>query len=72
MGNYYNYGSVYIQGAVGRPLIIIKQETILDMRDFQRHYSCVDISTLVNEAIRESLREKEESIRSLEIAGEQL
>ncbi len=70
---YLHTGSVHLQGASGgHPLITLLPETIENMRDFQKTYPDVNMTTLINEAIGYALNEKEESIKSLEIAGEQL
>lgn len=72
MGNYYSYGSIYIQGAPNRPLIIVKQETVNRMRNLQHVHPTIDVSALINEAIILAIEEKEASIKSLEKVGEQL
>ncbi len=72
MGNYYNYGSIYIQGAPNRSLIIVKQETVNRIRNLQHVHPTVDVSVLINEAIILAIEEKEQSIRSLSIAAENM
>jgi hypothetical protein len=70
--NYIHPGSVHIQGASGHPLITLLPSTIGAIRSFQQTYPGVNMTTLINETINNALEEKEQSIRSLEIVGEQL
>jgi hypothetical protein len=72
MNNYLYVGSVHLQGAPGRPLITLLPETIEAMRSLQAIYPDINMTVLVNEAIMEGLNERDEQIRSLHVAAEEL
>ena len=70
--NYIHTGSVHIQGASGRPLITLLPSTIGAMRAFQDTYPDVSITMLVNEAIMNAIDERDEQIRQLHAAAENM
>lgn len=72
MHNYIHTGSIHIQGASGHPLITLLPSTIEAMRAFQGLYSEVNVTTIVNEAIMEALDERDEQIRKLHTAAENM
>lgn len=72
MSSYIHTGSVHIQGSSGKPLITILPSTIGAMRAFQDMYPDVSITMLVNEAIANALDERDEQIRQLRAAAENM
>lgn len=75
---YIHIGPVHIQGSPGRPLIMLQTDTLAELRAFQAMFPSEDLNNILNRAIVEVLNNRaeelarDESIRSLEIVGEQL
>jgi hypothetical protein len=72
MNNFIRTGSIHIQGASGHSMITLLPETIADMREFQVTYANVNVTVLINDAIRQALIDKEQDMKALEIVGEEL
>jgi hypothetical protein len=72
MNNFIRTGSIHIQGASGHSMITLLPDTIADLREFQSTHTNVNVTTLINDAIRQALIEKEQDMKALEIAAEEL
>ena len=70
--HYIHTGNVHLQGAENHPLITILPSTLEAMRAFQRIFPDVSMTSLVNEAIINALDERDEQIRSLHTAAENM